>query len=208
MSKEEANIEHFESVLENVGTGLPLFIGGCAAGSLIATRVASSNLGIYSGLINVGYQFRSTKDVKEKKKISKNNTQFYFQNIEIPFFLAQGAWDPFGKEEEIEAVKQYLPENQTIYYVEDGNHFLTPPWGSKQEKWLNTVNEMVKFIKKNIPKMERIVKKVVQRKLASKQEIVANDENEDLNGKRKVKDRIDAVKSSPSKRIKSIIETD
>ncbi len=65
---------------------------------------------------------------------------------------------------------------------------------------------MVKFIKKNIPKMERIVKKVVQRKPASKQEIVANDENEDLNGKRKVKDRIDAVKPSPSKRMKSIIE--
>ncbi len=55
MNNEEANIEHFESVLENVGTGLPLFIGGCAAGSKIATRVASSNLGIYAGLINVGY---------------------------------------------------------------------------------------------------------------------------------------------------------
>ena len=58
-------------------------------------------------------------------------------------------------------VKNLLPKNKEILFIEDSNHHLIPVFGDKEEKWTEALNKIIEFVKKSIPKEKRKIKKVI-----------------------------------------------
>lgn len=106
---------HFQSVLSDVDSSLPLFIGGKSMGGRMASMLLQESTAL--GCICMGYPFHPPG------KPEKLRTA-HLETINKPVLILQGARDSFGTREEIGAY--HLSEQVQLTYLADGDHSFKP----------------------------------------------------------------------------------
>ncbi|WP_412565519.1 alpha/beta family hydrolase [Thalassobius sp. MITS945101] len=111
--------EEYRSVIAQLATQGPLFIGGKSMGGRVASLIAEDlyQAGQLQGLICLGYPFHPSG------KPEKLRTA-HLADLQTPTLICQGSRDAFGTAEEV--VGYDLSSNIQIQWLEDGNHDLKP----------------------------------------------------------------------------------
>lgn len=133
---------HFKSVLNEVATSLPIFIGGKSMGGRMASMLLDES--VVQGCICMGYPFHPPG------KPEKLRTE-HLQAIKKPVLILQGERDTFGKRDEIDTYN--LSRQVQVKYLVDGDHGFKPRKvsGVTLNENLNLViKDTVTFIKSNI----------------------------------------------------------
>jgi predicted alpha/beta-hydrolase family hydrolase len=108
-------LETWRQVVDQLGGGASLVIGGKSMGGRIASMVADE-VGA-RGLICLGYPFHPPG------KPERLRTQ-HLQAIATPALFLQGTRDPFGKPEEVATYE--LASAIRVHWLEDGDHSFKP----------------------------------------------------------------------------------
>lgn len=111
----EKLLAHFETVLGQIDSNLPLFVGGKSMGGRVATMLLEQSPA--RGAICMGYPFHPPG------KPEKLRTE-HLKVLTKPILVLQGERDTFGKRGELE---QYgLSNSVQITYLLDGDHSFKP----------------------------------------------------------------------------------
>ena len=133
---------HFKTVLSQIESRLPLFVGGKSMGGRMASMVLEDSNAL--GCICMGYPFHPPG------KPEKLRTE-HLLAINKPVLILQGERDTFGKRNEIATFN--LSGQVQISYLADGDHSFKPrkSSGFKLDDNLNlAMKNTVDFIKSNI----------------------------------------------------------
>lgn len=103
------------SVIEKLGGGKRLVIGGKSMGGRIASMVADE-AGV-RGLVCLGYPFHPPG--RPEKLRTK-----HLENLATPSLIVQGTRDPFGTREDVAGYP--LSRSIRIAWIEDGDHSFKP----------------------------------------------------------------------------------
>jgi len=141
-------IEHFVSVISNIETKLPLFIGGKSMGGRVAATLMNKTVseGVFNQLkggVCLGYPFHPQKK-PEKLRLEP------LQENQKKLLIIQGERDALGNKEEISGY-QLSPLCQLLF-LEDGDHSLKPrvKSGFTHQQHINTcVLAIESFIDEN-----------------------------------------------------------
>ena len=137
-------LEHYQKLVSELNTSLPLFFGGKSMGSRVAASLlAGSHVANVKGAICLGYPFHPQKK-PEKLRLEP------LQKTSLPVLICQGDRDALGNKEEIAA---YSFSNLCqVLYLADGDHDLKPRVKSGythlQHK-ITTANYIAEFIDEN-----------------------------------------------------------
>lgn len=135
-------LAHFNSVLSEIDSLYPVFIGGKSMGGRMASMLLEESDAL--GCICMGYPFHPPS------KPEKLRTE-HLLSINKPLLILQGERDTFGKRDEIETYK--LSERVQVNYLPDGDHSFKPrkASGYSLEDNINQVIEhTATFIKNHI----------------------------------------------------------
>jgi predicted alpha/beta-hydrolase family hydrolase len=135
-------LAHFNSVLSEIDSLYPVFIGGKSMGGRMASMLLEESDAL--GCICMGYPFHPPS------KPEKLRTE-HLLSINKPILILQGERDTFGKSDEIETYK--LSERVQVNYLPDGDHSFKPrkASGYSLEDNINQVIEhTATFIKNHI----------------------------------------------------------
>ena len=135
-------LAHFNSVLSEIDSLYPVFIGGKSMGGRMASMLLEESDAL--GCICMGYPFHPPS------KPEKLRTE-HLLSINKPLLILQGERDTFGKSDEIETYK--LSERVQVNYLPDGDHSFKPrkASGYSLEDNINQVIEhTATFIKNHI----------------------------------------------------------
>ena len=135
-------LAHFNSVLSEIDSLYPVFIGGKSMGGRMASMLLEESDAL--GCICMGYPFHPPS------KPEKLRTE-HLLSINKPILILQGERDTFGKRDEIETYK--LSERVQVNYLPDGDHSFKPrkASGYSLEDNINQVIEhTATFIKNHI----------------------------------------------------------
>lgn len=133
---------HFKTVLSQIESRLPLFVGGKSMGGRMASMLLEDSNAL--GCICMGYPFHPPG------KPEKLRTE-HLLAINKPVLILQGERDTFGKRNEIATFN--LSGQVQISYLADGDHSFKPrkSSGFKLDDNLNlAMKNTVDFIKSNI----------------------------------------------------------
>ncbi len=103
------------SVVDRLGGGRDLLIGGKSLGGRIASLIADE-VGA-RGLICLGYPFHSPKTTDHRRVV-------HLTSLGCPTLILQGTRDPFGNRQEIE--RYALAPTIQVVWIEDGDHSFAP----------------------------------------------------------------------------------
>ncbi len=117
--KAETLMPEMLALIEEVGPGAPLIIGGKSMGGRVASLVAAQ---VYKakqikGLVCLGYPFHPPN------KPESLRTQ-HLETLACPTLIVQGERDPFGPRPEVESYK--LSKAIRYHWAPDGDHDLGP----------------------------------------------------------------------------------
>ncbi|MCJ9429814.1 alpha/beta fold hydrolase [Kordiimonas marina] len=132
-------LEHFQSVIDQVGGEDPLFIGGKSMGGRMASLIAAEKPAGVAGLICLGYPFHAPG------KPEKVRTE-HFPDIAMPALIVQGERDPFGGAALLDSLS--LPGNIRVARMPDGDHDLKPRKKSgftTEENWQKAMDAVAGF---------------------------------------------------------------
>jgi predicted alpha/beta-hydrolase family hydrolase len=135
-------LAHFNSVLSEIDSLYPVFIGGKSMGGRMASMLLEESDAL--GCICMGYPFHPPS------KPEKLRTE-HLLSINKPILILQGERDTFGKRDEIETYK--LSERVQVNYLPDGDHSFKPrkASGYSLEDNINQVIEhTATFIKNHV----------------------------------------------------------
>ncbi|MFT7412335.1 MAG: putative alpha/beta-hydrolase family hydrolase [Paraglaciecola sp.] len=135
-------LAHFNSVLSEIDSLYPVFIGGKSMGGRMASMLLEESDAL--GCICMGYPFHPPS------KPEKLRTE-HLLSINKPLLILQGERDTFGKRDEIETYK--LSERVQVNYLPDGDHSFKPrkASGYSLEDNINQVIEhTATFIKNHV----------------------------------------------------------
>lgn len=113
-----ALLAHYQQVLSELNTSLPVFIGGKSMGSRVAaTLLAEPQVIDIKGGICIGYPFHPQKKPENLRLAPLQNTQ-------RPVLICQGDRDALGNKDEINTYQ--LADVCQVVYLPDGDHDLKP----------------------------------------------------------------------------------
>jgi uncharacterized protein len=133
---------HFNAVLSEVDSSLPIFIGGKSMGGRMASMLLQESNAL--GCICMGYPFHPPG------KPEKLRTA-HLENINKPVLILQGERDTFGTREEIGTYN--LSAQVQLRYLYDGDHSFKPrkASGFTLDGHLNlAITQTAEFIKSHI----------------------------------------------------------
>ncbi|MDK2594850.1 alpha/beta fold hydrolase [Pseudoalteromonas obscura] len=110
-------LAHFEQVLSQIDSKLPLFIGGKSMGGRMASMLVCESDSPIKGVIAFGYPFHPPGK-PEKLRIE------HMGDIPCPFLILQGERDTFGNKTEVTALQ--LDATPEYFWLPDGDHSLKP----------------------------------------------------------------------------------
>jgi predicted alpha/beta-hydrolase family hydrolase len=114
-------IDCYQSLITNVKTDLPIFIGGKSMGGRVAATLANNKLftGVHNiqGVICLGYPFHPIKKTDNLRLLPLQETQ-------LPVLILQGDRDALGSKEEVNSY-EISPRCQ-VHFFNDGDHDLKP----------------------------------------------------------------------------------
>jgi len=128
-------ITHFQHMIEEVGSSLPLIIGGKSMGGRIASMVASRQPAAINGLVLLGYPFHPPG---KPEKLAERTR--HFTNLTLPTVLVQGERDTFGGKALLSQLS--LPASFELHWATDGDHSFKPRKASgrtQDENWKATI---------------------------------------------------------------------
>ena len=135
-------LAHFNTVLSDVDSRLPIFIGGKSMGGRMASMLLEESNAL--GCICMGYPFHPPG------KPEKLRTA-HLENINKPVLILQGERDTFGTREEIGTYD--LSALVKLSYLSDGDHSFKPrkASGFTLDEHLNlAITQTAEFIKSHI----------------------------------------------------------
>ncbi|MEP0354844.1 alpha/beta family hydrolase [Paraglaciecola sp.] len=135
-------IIHYKSVLSELSSCVPVFIGGKSMGGRIASMLLEDSNA--KGCICMGYPFHPP--AKPKKLRTE-----HLQNLQKPLLVLQGERDNFGTKDEIDGY--LMSSNVQVIYLTDGDHSFKPRKKSGvtlAQNINNAVQESVMFINRNL----------------------------------------------------------
>ncbi len=103
------------SVIDRLGGGPSLVIGGKSLGGRMASLVADEAGA--RGLVCLGYPFHSPKWMDHRRVV-------HLTSLRSPTLVVQGTRDPFGGRDEIE--RYALAPTIQVVWIEDGDHSFAP----------------------------------------------------------------------------------
>jgi predicted alpha/beta-hydrolase family hydrolase len=133
-------LQSWRSVIEELGGGPSLFIGGKSMGGRIASMVADEAK--VRGLVCLGYPFHPPAKPAQLRTA-------HLKALETPALILQGERDPFGGAQEVP--RYDLSPNIQIVWIADGDHSFKPRKQSgrtEAENLEHAVAEIVRFITK------------------------------------------------------------
>ena len=106
-------------VLEQLGPGTPLFIGGKSLGGRMASMLADELK--VAGLVCLGYPFHPPKKPERLRT-------GHLRALCTPALILQGSRDPFGNRDEADGYIRdgLLADSIRLQWLEDGDHDLKP----------------------------------------------------------------------------------
>ena len=108
-------LTHFKTLLSEIDSHLPIFVGGKSMGGRMASMLLQESTA--QGCICMGYPFHPP-DKPEKLRTE------HLLNISKPVLILQGERDTFGKREEIGTFN--LSHRIQVSYLADGDHSFKP----------------------------------------------------------------------------------
>jgi uncharacterized protein len=108
-------LESWRTVVEEIGNGAPLFIGGKSLGGRMASMIADDVSA--RGLVVLGYPFHPPGDE------TKLRTE-HLRTLRTPTLILQGERDPFGTREQVAAYE--LSSAIRVEWLKDGDHSFKP----------------------------------------------------------------------------------
>jgi predicted alpha/beta-hydrolase family hydrolase len=141
--REPVLLQSCRDVIENLGGGDNLVIGGKSLGGRIASMVADE-AGV-RGLVCLGYPFHPPGNPERVR------TE-HLKTMDTPTLIIQGARDPFGPREEI--AKYKLSSRIHIEWIADGDHSLKPRARSGRSETEN-LSEAILLINDFLVKLAR-----------------------------------------------------
>lgn len=111
-------LEHYQKVIDQCSTSLPIFIGGKSMGSRVAVTLLSEIQDIkIKGGICLGYPFHPQKK-PENLRLEP------LQNTRLPVLICQGERDALGDKDEVQGYA--LSDYCRVVFLQDGDHDLKP----------------------------------------------------------------------------------
>lgn len=101
-----------------LGSGVPLLVGGKSMGGRMATLLAALGCEGVDGVVCYGYPFHPPG------KLGRWRTE-HLEQVRLPLLVVQGTRDPFGKPDELKAVGQ-IPGLNRLCWLNGGNHDFQP----------------------------------------------------------------------------------
>ena len=136
-----ALLAHYQQVLTELKTSLPVFIGGKSMGSRVAaTLLAEPQVIDIKGGICIGYPFHPQKKPENLRLTPLQATQ-------RPVLICQGDRDALGNKDEISSYQ--LADFCQVVYLPDGDHDLKPrvkSGFSHQQHKITTAKVIQEFI--------------------------------------------------------------
>ena len=135
-------LTHFKTLLSEIDSHLPIFVGGKSMGGRMASMLLQESTA--KGCICMGYPFHPP-DKPEKLRTE------HLLNISKPVLILQGERDTFGKREEIYTYN--LSPQVHLSYLYDGDHSFKPRKMSGftlDDNLKLAINNTAEFIKSNI----------------------------------------------------------
>lgn len=126
------------AVIDKLGDGRRLFIGGKSMGGRIASMVADE-LGT-RGLVCLGYPFHPPGQ-PEKLRVA------HLANLLTPTLIVQGERDPFGTREDVALYK--LSPAIEVHFLGDGDHSFEPRKRSgrtTEQAWAEAIERIATFL--------------------------------------------------------------
>ncbi len=136
--REAVLLARWRAVVEPLGGGGGLVIGGKSMGGRMASMVADE-LGV-RGLVCLGYPFHPP-GAPEKTRTA------HLAELRTPTLIVQGERDPFGRRDDIAGYT--LSQAIEVHWMEDGNHDLAPPAASgrtKRQNWDEAIATVAEFV--------------------------------------------------------------
>ena len=116
-----ALIECYQSVISNIKTELPIFIGGKSMGGRVAATLANNKPFMDShnikGVVCLGYPFHPIKKPEKLRLLP-------LQESQIPVLILQGDRDALGSKTEVSNYK--ISSCCQVDFFDDGDHDLKP----------------------------------------------------------------------------------
>lgn len=135
-------VAYYQTVLKELDSSLPVFIGGKSMGGRIASLVLESS--IAKGCICMGYPFHPPA------KPEKLRTE-HLKQIGKPVLVLQGERDTFGTKQEIQGYA--MSHRVQLRYLTDGDHSFKPRVKSGMTLAQNleiAIRESVSFVNRNV----------------------------------------------------------
>lgn len=141
---EECYRAAMKAVLDRIGTGRRLLIGGKSLGGRIASQVVAAGGGLaddVAGIVLLGYPLHPPG--KPERRRSK-----HLSGIVVPMLFCQGSRDAFGTPEELRQAVDGLGEGSArakLYVVDGGDHSFTVPrrWPVSGREVLDSVMDEI-----------------------------------------------------------------
>lgn len=133
----------WRDVMETLGGGPRLFIGGKSMGGRMASMLADEAQ--VKGLICLGYPFHPPGKPERLRTA-------HLADLQTPTLILQGTRDTLGKKEEV--VDYDLSKEIRVHWLEDGDHSLKPRVKSGrtlEQNLTETIQAMAAFIKEIQP---------------------------------------------------------
>ena len=103
---------------EELGSQVPLLVGGKSMGGRMATLLAAGKFRDIDGVACYGYPFHPPG------KLDRWRTD-HLDKVAVPLLVVQGTQDPFGKPDELKAQGQ-IPGLTRLCWLDGGNHDFQP----------------------------------------------------------------------------------
>lgn len=103
---------------EELGSQVPLLVGGKSMGGRMATLLAAGKFRDNDGVACYGYPFHPPG------KLDRWRTD-HLDKVAVPLLVVQGTRDPFGKPDELKAQGQ-IPGLTRLCWLDGGNHDFQP----------------------------------------------------------------------------------
>ena len=136
--REPVLIEAWREVIERLGGGARLVIGGKSMGGRIASMV-TDEIGV-RGLVCLGYPFHPVGK-PDKLRVE------HLRAIETPTLILQGERDPFGGREEV--AKYKVSPSVRVEWLNDGDHSFKPRKTSgttEEQNWKAAIDAIGSFL--------------------------------------------------------------
>ncbi len=138
-ARQAALLAEWNAVIDGLGGGEAVFIGGKSMGGRMASLIAAERP--VRGLVCLGYPFHPPG------KPAATRTE-HLHSLLCPGFIVQGSRDPFGKQSEVENYD--LGKRLSVHWIDDGDHDLKPRKSSGlsvDDAWNNAVGAVDGFLK-------------------------------------------------------------